>query len=356
MTVDMDHLSIVSDSADGAVNISRQVAGIFATQTFARDRLPRAKPGNSTIIDIDLKNSAHLSDLKLWLDRRPKGGKVIFAVERGIRREAVQAFALGATDVVDRPIDGKVLLTKLFGDIGSLFVDASVSPAANSDGVLQGDGALRSIFLSAVSGAPVDLKTIDAAGEAVVSDIESEGLVHWIDTVRNHRSQTYQHCLLVTGVAVTFGQQLRFANADKKKLAFAGLLHDIGKAKIPIAILEKPGPLDAVETEIMKQHPLLGLETLQDMEGIDPDMLDMVVHHHEYLDGSGYPHALKASQLSDLVRIITIADVFGALIERRSYKPPMNGEEAYRILEKMGAKLDKSLVRDFRPISHLKAR
>jgi putative nucleotidyltransferase with HDIG domain len=352
----MGHLSIVADSTDSAVHISRQVAGIFATRTFVRDRLPLAKPTKSTIIDIDLKNSAHFSDLKLWLEKRPKGGKVIFAVERGISGETVQAFALGATDVVDRPIDGRVLLTKLFGDIGSLFDDASVSPAANSEGVLQGEGALRSIFLSAVSGAPVDLKTIDAAGEAVVSDIESEGLVRWIDTVRNHRSQTYQHCLLVTGVAVTFGQQLGFANADKKKLAFAGLLHDIGKARIPLAILEKPGPLDTTETEIMKQHPLLGLETLQDMKAIDPDMLDMVVHHHEYLDGSGYPHGLKANQLSDLVRIITIADVFGALIERRSYKPPMGGAQAYQVLEQMGAKLDKTLVREFRPISRLKAR
>ena len=350
----MGQLSIVADSTDSAVHISRQVAGILATRTFVRDRLPRAKPTKSTIIDIDLKNSAHFSDLKLWLERRPKGGKVVFAVERGISGEAAQAFALGATDVVDRPIDGQVLLKKLFGDIGSLFDD--VSPAANSKGVLQGEGALRSIFLSAVSGAPVDLRTIDAAGKAVVSDIESEGLVRWIDTVRNHRSQTYQHCLLVTGVAVTFGQQLGFGNADKKKLAFAGLLHDIGKARIPLAILEKPGPLDAAETEIMKQHPLLGLETLQDMKAIDPDMLDMVVHHHEYLDGSGYPHGLEASQLSDLVRIVTIADVFGALIERRSYKPPMGGAQAYQVLEKMGAKLDKNLVREFRPISRLKAR
>src|SRR5262249_24810449 len=80
--------------------------------------------------------------------------------------------------------------------------------------------------------------------------------------------QTYQHCLLVTGIAVTFGRQLGFSDSDKRKLAFAGLLHDIGKAKIPLAILEKPAPLDAAEIEVMKQHPLLGYETLQNMQGI----------------------------------------------------------------------------------------
>jgi putative nucleotidyltransferase with HDIG domain len=349
----MDQLSIVSDSAECAENISRQLAGIFATQSFLVDRLPETRSSRYTIVDVDLKHGAHLGSLRQWLESRPKGGKVIFAVERGVRREAVQAFAIGATDVVDRPVEGKALLTTLFGDIGALFDDATLSPAESAEGVLQGGGALRSIFLSAVSGAPVDLKTIDTAGEAVVSHIESEGLVRWIETVRHYHSQTYQHCLLVTGVAVTFGRQLGFGAADKRKLAFAGLLHDIGKAKIPLAILEKPGPLDATETEVMKQHPMLGFETLRDMQGIDPDMLDMVVHHHEYLDGSGYPHALVANQLPDLVRMITIADVFGALIERRSYKPPMSGPEAYQILEGMGPKLDQDLLREFKLISQM---
>ena len=78
-----------------------------------------------------------------------------------------------------------------------------------------------------------------------------------------------------------------------------------------------------------------------------------MVHHHEYLDGSGYPHGLSANEISDLVRIITIADVFGALIERRSYKPPLTGEAAYDALTRMGPKLDKDLVRAFRSVAKL---
>jgi HD-GYP domain-containing protein (c-di-GMP phosphodiesterase class II) len=77
----------------------------------------------------------------------------------------------------------------------------------------------------------------------------------------------------------------------------------------------------------------------------------MVVHHHEYLDGSGYPHGLGASELSDLVRMMTIADVFGALIERRAYKAPSSCEAAYQVLERMGPKLDADLVREFRPFA-----
>jgi len=77
----------------------------------------------------------------------------------------------------------------------------------------------------------------------------------------------------------------------------------------------------------------------------------MVVHHHEYLDGSGYPHGLAGGELSDLVRLVTIADVFGALIERRAYKAPLSSEAAYQVLEGMGSKLDTDLVREFRPFA-----
>ena len=103
----------------------------------------------------------------------------------------------------------------------------------------------------------------------------------------------------------------------------------------------------------MKKHPQFGFDALGTVQGLPAEMLDMVVHHHEYLDGSGYPHGLHASEISDLVRIITIADVFGALIERRSYRPPFSGSAAFQVLLDMGPKLDKDLVREFRPVAQL---
>jgi HD-GYP domain-containing protein (c-di-GMP phosphodiesterase class II) len=98
----------------------------------------------------------------------------------------------------------------------------------------------------------------------------------------------------------------------------------------------------------MRKHPEYGLEALGTAAELPPEMLDMVVHHHELLDGSGYPHGLQGSEIADLVRIMTISDVFGALIEKRSYKPPLSGEAAYQILLDMGPKLDKDLVRAFK--------
>ncbi len=347
----VDRISVISDSVDRAEDISRQLTGVFATQSFVFDGLSRAMPAKYTIVDIDLEDSSRLLDLRPWLELRPSHGKAIFVVEHGVRLQAVQAFALGATDLVDRPADRKSLLAALLGDIGVLAEDPATLSIGNSDGISAGVGALQSIFASAVSGIPVDLNMVQSAGETVVAHIEAEGLARWIDVVRLHHSLTYQHCLLVTGVAVTFGRQLGFSSADKRRLAFAGLLHDIGKAGVPVALLEKPNPLEGEEIAAMRQHALLGFEALRGVPGLDPDMLDMVVHHHEYLDGSGYPHGLAGSELSDLVRLMTIADVFGALIERRAYKAPLSSESAYRVLESMGPKLDTDLVRAFRPFA-----
>jgi len=356
----VDQLSIIADSADRAGDIGRQLAGFFDTRLFPRYGLPRAKPDKYTVVDVDLEDASHLVDLRLWLNRRPKGGKAIFAVEHGIRHQEAQAYAIGATDLVHRPINRKVLLTKFWGDFKSLAGDpaelSQVPEIVSSAGITSAIGALQGIFAAACGGAPLDQAAIDAAGDAIAAYMATEGLAPWIDTVRRHHSQTYQHSLVVTGVAVGFGRHLGLSNADQRQLSFAGLLHDIGKARIPVSLLEKPGPLNRDETRVMSQHPLFGFEALERMPDIPADMIDAVVHHHEYLDGSGYPHGLQGGQISDIVRILTIADIFGALLERRSYRAAMPIDAAYRVLLDMGPKLDADLVREFKTVARLAGR
>ena len=185
----------------------------------------------------------------------------------------------------------------------------------------------------------------------LVEHIEEYGLADWVRSVRVHHDQTYQHCLLVSGAAAAFGQHLKFNDADRRRAAMAGLLHDIGKAKISVAILDKPVELDDEDMATIMQHPVLGHEALQAVNGLHPEMLDVVLHHHEHIDGSGYPHGLQGSEISDLTRMVTIADVFGALIEHRAYKAPMSGRDAYQVLLGMDTKLDHDLVRAFQPLS-----
>jgi len=351
----LNRLSIISDSEDRAADICRQVAGLFQTRSFKRHEFSRARPTKFTVVDIDLEDNSSLLELRTWLGRRPKCGKAVFAVEPRVRHQVVQACALGATDLLERPITGNALVAKLFSDALSLSDDNVESSIGNSNGVIAGAGALQSLFASVATGVPFDMKLVHAAGGTIVSHIKNDGIVRWINTVQQHHNLTYQHCLLVTGVAVAFGQSLGFGRSDRQKLALAGLVHDVGKAAVPVALLEKAGPLEGEEIEVMKQHPALGFEALRDVTGLHADMLDVVVHHHEYLDGSGYPHKLRASEVSDIVRIMTIADIFGALIERRAYKPPLASDAAYQILENMGNKLDRDLVREFRPFAQVQS-
>ena len=126
----------------------------------------------------------------------------------------------------------------------------------------------------------------------------------------------------MTGLAVDFGLSLGFPKTDIERLYSAAMFHDIGKATIPLDVLDKPGRLDPEERALIETHPAAGYDILKDDRRISAEVLDAVRHHHEYLDGSGYPDELCAESICDLVRVLTISDIFAALIEERPYKPP----------------------------------
>jgi putative nucleotidyltransferase with HDIG domain len=350
----MTQLAAIFEAPEDAQVIASQLTGVFETSVVPFSEIATAEPpGQFSVIGVDLKDSAHIRTLKSWLKTRPASARVIFLTEEGSRLEAAQAHALGATDIVNRVSDIRPTLIKPWSDLKALAAGRSAFRNEASAAIDATLDALQDVFATAVIGRRLETATIDSAGDLIVEQIGSTGLVPWIETVRKHHSQTYQHSLLVTGLAVAFGKHLGLANRDQKRLSYGAILHDIGKAKVPIAILEKPGALDEHEMAIMKRHPLFGGEALSGIADLPPEMIDVVVHHHEYLDGSGYPHGLSGAEISDLVRILTISDIFGALIERRAYKPPLSGDVAYQILIDMGRKLDKDLVREFRGVSQL---
>jgi putative nucleotidyltransferase with HDIG domain len=208
------------------------------------------------------------------------------------------------------------------------------------------------MFSAIRGGKPIILSGAENATSRIINSIVQNGLTTWLDDVRRYHEGTFQHCLLVTGVAVGFALDIGFGSPDVNRLGLAATLHDIGKARIPLSILDKPGRLDPSEEAIMKRHPVIGYELLKnDLAGISPEILDAVRHHHEYLDGSGYPDALMAPEIPDLVRLLTISDIFSALIESRPYRAPMPRQDAYKILCGMNGKLERSLVKAFRNVA-----
>jgi putative nucleotidyltransferase with HDIG domain len=249
--------------------------------------------------------------------------------------------------VVSRP---KEIISKLEQiDVAQRAAQAGIAVASAE--ITDGAAAFASMFSAIREGKPITLSSAEDATSEIINGIEQNGLGVWLDDVRRYHQGTFQHCLLVTGVAVGFAMSINFSSADVNRLGLAATLHDVGKARIPLAILDKPGRLDPGEEEIMKRHPIIGYELLKDLPGISPETLDGVRHHHEFLDGSGYPDALTAPEISDLVRLLTISDIFAALIESRPYRPAMSRQDAYKILCAMDGKLERSLVKAFQNVA-----
>jgi putative nucleotidyltransferase with HDIG domain len=235
---------------------------------------------------------------------------------------------------------------------GDVSRPASVAAAGGGQEVAAvGATAIASMFIAALRGKLVDVGSARTAGGKIADNIAEDGLSNWLTTVRRHHEGTYQHCLLVTGIAVDFGLSLGLARPDIERLYSAAMFHDIGKARIPRAVLDKPARLDDQERALIETHPVAGYEALQGNPDITLEVLDAVRHHHEYLDGSGYPDGLCATSISDIVRMLTISDIFAALIEHRHYKPAMPRQQAYEIIRNMQGKLEKPLVAAFKDVA-----
>lgn len=297
------------------------------------------------MVDIDLRQGARVDQLKFVLQDLAEIPEKLFVVHNLSRSMVAQAYALGATAVISRTKEA-VLKVAEIEQAESAAEDAGAEPPAD-----EGVAAFASMFSNVRSGKPLKLADAQRATSKIITRVGQDGLSTWLDEVRRYHEGTFQHCLLVTGIAVAFGLDVGFSGGDVSRLGMAATLHDIGKARIPLEILDKPGRLGPEEEEIIKRHPAIGYDLLKGVRGINPEILDGVRHHHEYLDGSGYPDGLSGSQISDLVRLLTISDIFAALVEARPYKPPMPREDAYQILCGMEGKLEGALVRAFRKVA-----
>jgi putative nucleotidyltransferase with HDIG domain len=299
------------------------------------------------MVDADLRKIVRVEQIRLVLQELNCIPEKLFVVQNHVRSIVAQAYALGATAVVSRP---REIIFKL-AQIEVAEKAAQTDLAITSPEITNSAAAFASMFSAIQGGKLINLSDAERATSEIINSIAQNGLSAWLDDVRRYHERTFQHCLLVTGLAVGFALDIGFASLDVKRLGEAATLHDIGKAHIPLSILDKPGRLDPGEDEIMRRHPVIGYELLKDSSDISPEILDAVRHHHEYLDGSGYPDALTAPEISDLVRLLTISDIFAALIESRPYRPVMPRQDAYKFLCDMDGKLELSLVKAFRNVA-----
>jgi HD-GYP domain-containing protein (c-di-GMP phosphodiesterase class II) len=145
---------------------------------------------------------------------------------------------------------------------------------------------------------------------------------------------TERHTRRVALRAVQVGEQLGLSASRLRTLAIGALVHDIGKLSVPDAILKKPGGLEDDEYEVIKRHPEWGCRLLNELGGFTAAVRQLVHDHHERLDGAGYPRGLSAGQIDLDTRILTVCDVYDALISKRVYRDAWSHEEAMALLHR----------------------
>lgn len=157
---------------------------------------------------------------------------------------------------------------------------------------------------------------------------------------------TQGHTERVAGLSMAIGRKLNLDEREMTALSYGGVMHDIGKIGIPNEILNKPGKLDDNEWALMKKHPTIGSDIGKPLKKNLGAALDVIQHHHEKMDGSGYPAGLKGEDIPLVARIVGVADIYDALTTDRPYRKAIRVEDAMEIMSKEVAagKLDGNIV------------
>lgn len=193
---------------------------------------------------------------------------------------------------------------------------------------LHAKGQVMDMFSEARLGRTIDtVSTLPLVDEIGGSISRHPAALLSVVRLKTHDDYTYLHSVAVCALMVSLARQLELCEAQVRRAGTAGLLHDVGKAGIALEILNKPGKLTDAEFAIMKQHPIIG-EVLLRKSGGDHDLLDVALHHHEKVNGSGYPHGLKGNKISLLARMAAVCDVYDAVTSNRPYKAGWNPASA----------------------------
>jgi HD-GYP domain-containing protein (c-di-GMP phosphodiesterase class II) len=156
----------------------------------------------------------------------------------------------------------------------------------------------------------------------------------------------YGHVHRVSDLSVALGKEMSLPRDDIKRLGLVGILHDVGKIHIDPGILAKPGPLDELERDLMRQHPEIGYAMIA--EKFDRRISEAILYHHERYDGAGYPFGLAGTKIPLLSRIVLVADAFDAITSHRAYQPALSADFAIsEIINNSGTQFDPGVVEAF---------
>jgi putative two-component system response regulator len=290
----------------------------------------RSSPTGSVLVVDDLESNARLLERLLVRE----GHRVTLA------RGGLEALEIASRehhdlillDVMMPTLDGFETCRRLKADSGTRLIPVVLITALqDADDRLRGLEVGADDFLRR----PVQAAELVARARSLIRikrytdelDTAESVIVSLALTIEARDATTDGHCQRLARYAVAVGQELGLADEDIAALARGGYLHDIGKIGIPDAILLKPAKLTPSELAVMRQHPVIGDRLCGELRSLRT-VRPIVRHHHERLDGSGYPDGLRGDQIPLLARIMSVVDVFDALTTERPYKPALSIDRA----------------------------
>jgi putative nucleotidyltransferase with HDIG domain len=184
--------------------------------------------------------------------------------------------------------------------------------------------------------------------DIVDSILNNANALTWLTKIKNKDEYTAEHSLNVCILSVAFARHLGLPEEQLRKIGLCGLLHDVGKAKIPDEILNKPGRFTDEEMDMMKLHTVFGRDLLLSVKDVDHATVDVAYMHHERIDERGYPRGLKAHQIPYYAKLISVVDTYDAITSARVYDAGRSSMEALDIIYKnRNRQFDEHLALEF---------
>lgn len=209
--------------------------------------------------------------------------------------------------------------------------------------------AISQMFHEARMGRAIDQAVAREVAEEIADSVMRHGgALISLARLKTADDYTYMHSVAVCALMVALARQLGLDEAQTRQAGFGGLLHDLGKMDVAPEILNKPGKLSAAEFELVKRHPRSGHRRMLDAGVADQVALDVCLHHHERIDGAGYPDGLRGDDLGLFARMGAVCDIYDAVTSNRPYKAGWNpAESIQRMAEWVGPHLDKRVFQAF---------
>jgi putative nucleotidyltransferase with HDIG domain len=206
---------------------------------------------------------------------------------------------------------------------------------------LAGKEAVNSMFREVRMGKAIDVHGMASMVEDISSSVtRNPGALVSLARLKTKNDYTYMHSVAVCALMVALARQMQLPDDQVRSAGLAGLLHDIGKATSPDDILNKPGKLTDTEFNVMRQHPVAGHALLLEAQGADDIALDVCLHHHEKIDGSGYPHKLRDKEISLFAKMGAVCDVYDAVTSERPYNKGWDPAETIRRMAEWSGHFD----------------